>query len=145
MSRESDEYIYGTNILHSQLYIDAHLCKIECGVFGNKHLDTNKGIIYLALINYPYTYPFLQADGYHTEKGYPAKKCNQCDGSIELVRQLSIIDKRNCRDCKDIFEIETVSWSTHSFTVIDDELVRDRYFYQCPSHYGPQDQSMMFV
>ena len=108
-------------------------------------LVENKGIIYLALINYPNIYPFLQADGYHTEKGYPAKKCNQCNGSIDLVRQLSVTNKRNCRDCKDIFEIETVSWSTHSFTVIDDELVRDRYFYQCPSHYGPQDQSMMFV
>lgn len=145
MSRDSDEYIYGTNILHSRFYIDAHLCKSECGVFGNKHIETNKGIIYLAAISYPKIYPFLQADGYIAEDGYPANKCNQCNGSIDLVRQLSVIDKRNCRDCKDIFEIETVSWSTHSFTLVDNEFVRDRYYYKCPTHYGPQDPSMIFV
>lgn len=145
MSRESDEYIYGTNILHSRLYIDAHLCKLECGVFGNKHLDTGKGIIYLAIINFPEMYSLLHAEGYIVEDGYPASECNQCKGKIEFVRQLSIKAKRNCQVCENFFEIETVSWSTHSFTVVDNELVRDRYFNQCPTHYGPQDKSMMFV
>ena len=145
MSRESDEYIYGTNILHSRLYIDAHLCKLECGVFGNKHIETNKGIVYLAAISYPKIYPFLQADGYITEDGYPANECNQCKGSVELIRQLSVTTKRKCRDCNDYFYIESVSWSTHSFTVVDGELARDRYHYQCPIHYGPQDKGMMFV
>ena len=48
-------------------------------------------------------------------------------------------------DCKDYFHIETVDWSTHSFTIVDNELVRDRYYYQCPSHYGKQDRDMMFL
>ena len=57
----------------------------------------------------------------------------------------SRLEIRRCNDCDENFNIETVSWSTHSFTVVDNEFVRDRYYYQCPTHYGPQDPSMIFV
>ena len=85
------------NDLYSRLYIDAHLCRPECG-------DT-----------------------------------------IQIVRQLSSVEYRHCRDCNSGFFIETVEWTTHSFTVVDNQLARDRYYYKCPTHYGPQDPNMMFV
>ena len=85
------------NDLYSRLYIDAHLCRPECG------------------------------------------------DKVQIMRNLSEFELRRCRDCNDYFHIETVNWSTHSFTIVDNELVRDRYFYQCPSHYGKQDRDMMFL
>ena len=71
--------------------------------------------------------------------------CNQCGDRVKIIRNLSKLEKRRCRDCDDYFFIETVSWSTRSFTVIDNELERDRYYYQCPSHYGKQDKNTMFL
>ena len=71
--------------------------------------------------------------------------CNQCGDRVQIIRNLSELDRRKCKDCNDYFYIETVDWSTHSFTIVDNELVRDRYYYQCPSHYGKQDPDMMFL
>ena len=71
--------------------------------------------------------------------------CNQCGDRVKIIRNLSKLEKRRCRDCDDYFFIETVSWSTRSFTIIDNELERDRYYYQCPSHYGKQDKTTMFL
>ena len=146
MSRISDEYIYCTNMLHSRLYIDVHLCRGECGVFENKDLTTGKGIVYLAIFDLPeINYVFLQAEGYQTTRGYVAEKCNQCDGTVELLRIFSKFQDRKCRDCDDTFTIETVSYSTHSFTVVNKKLLRDRFFYQCPKHFGMQDGDMLFI
>ena len=142
MRKENDEYYKGTD-LFSRLYIDAHLCRPECGDLGEINFETGKGIVYLAAFRGPWIAAiFLQSKGYEI---ITDETCNQCGDKVQIIRNLSEIERRKCRDCKDYFHIETVDWSTHSFTIVDNELVRDRYYYQCPAHYGPQDKSMMFV
>ena len=131
------------NDLYSRLYIDAHLCKPECGDLGQINPETGKGIVYLAAFRGPWIAAiFLQSKGYEI---ITDDTCNQCGDKVQIIRNLSEFERRKCRDCKDYFHIETVDWSTYSFTIVDNELVRDRYYYQCPTHYGPQDKSMMFV
>ena len=131
------------NDLYSRLYIDAHLCRPECGDLGVIHNKTGKGIIYLTMFRGPWIVAvFIQNEGYEI---ITDELCNKCGDTIQIVRQLSSVEYRYCKDCNSRFFIETVEWSTHSFTVIDNQLARDRYFNQCPSHYGPQDESMMFV
>ena len=105
--------------------------------------ETKKGIVYLAAFRGPWIAGvFLQSKGYEI---ITDETCNQCGDRVKLVRNLSRLEIRRCKDCDENFNIETVSWSTHSFTVVDNEFVRDRYYYQCPTHYGPQDPSMIFV
>ena len=131
------------NDLYSRLYIDAHLCRPECGDLGEINFETGKGIVYLAAFRGPWIAAiFLQSKGYEI---ITDETCNQCGDKVQIIRNLSEFERRKCRDCKHYFHIETVDWSTHSFTIVDNELVRDRYYYQCPTHYGPQDKSMMFV
>ena len=131
------------NDLYSRLYIDAHLCRPECGDLGEINFETGKGIVYLAAFRGPWIAAiFLQSKGYEI---ITDETCNQCGDKVQIMRNLSEFERRKCRDCKHYFHIETVDWSTHSFTIVDNELVRDRYFYQCPTHYGPQDKGMMFV
>ena len=142
MSRESDEYNYNSD-LYSRLYIDAHLCRPECGALGVIDSETKKGIVYLAAFRGPWIAGvFLQSKGYEI---ITDETCNQCGDKVQIIRNLSEFERRKCRDCKDYFYIETVDWSTYSFTIVDNELVRDRYYHQCPTHYGPQDKGMMFV
>jgi|TARA_B100001287_G_scaffold37082_1_gene26510 hypothetical protein len=143
MSRESDEYYEYRDDLYSRLYIDAHLCRPECGDLGVIDSETKKGIIYLAAFRGPWIAGvFLQSKGYEI---ITDETCNQCGDRVKLVRNLSRLEIRRCNDCNENFNIETVSWSTHSFTVVDNEFVRDRYYYKCPTHYGPQDRDMMFL
>ena len=131
------------NDLYSRLYIDAHLCRPECGDLGQINSQTGKGIVYLAAFRGPWIAAiFLQSKGYEI---ITDETCNQCGDKVQIIRNLSEFEQRNCRDCKDYFHIETVDWSTYSFTIVDNELVKDRYYYQCPTHYGPQDKGMMFV
>ena len=131
------------NDLYSRLYIDAHLCRPECGDLGEINFETGKGIVYLAAFRGPWIAAiFLQSKGYEI---ITDETCNQCGDKVQIFRNLSEIERRKRRDCKDYFHIETVDWSTYSFTIVDNELVRDRYYYQCPTHYGPQDKGMMFV
>ena len=142
MSRASDEYNYSSD-LYSRLYIDAHLCRPECGDLGVIDSKTGKGIVYLAAFRGHWIAAvFLQSKGYEI---ITDEKCNQCGDKVKLVRNLSRLDIRKCKDCDENFKIESVSWSTHSFTVVNNQFVRDRYYYQCPTHYGPQDTSMIFV
>ena len=142
MSRESDEYNYNSD-LYSRLYIDAHLCRPECGDLGQINSETGKGIVYLAAFRGPWIAAiFFQSKGYEI---ITDETCNQCRDKVQIIRNLSELERRKCKDCKDYFYIETVNWSTHSFTIVDNELVRDRYYYQCPSHYGKQDRDMMFL
>ena len=142
MSKQNDQYNYSSD-LYSRLYIDAHLCRPECGDLGEINSETGKGIVYLAAFRGPWIAAiFLQSAGYEI---ITDETCNQCGDKGQIVRNLSEIETRKCKDCDKNFNIETVSWSTHSFTVVDNEFVRDRYYYQCPAHYGPQDKSMMFV
>ena len=134
---------FNRNDLFTRLYIDAHLCKPECGDLGEINFETGKGIVYLAAFRGPWIAAiFLQSKGYEI---ITDETCNQCGDKVQIIRNLSEFERRKCRDCKDYFNIETVDWSTYSFTIVDNELVRDRYYYQCPTHYGPQDKSMMFV
>ena len=131
------------NDLYSRLYIDAHLCRPDCGDLGQINFETGKGIVYLAAFRGPWIAAiFLQSKGYEI---ITDETCNQCGDKVQIIRNLSELDRRKCKDCNDYFYIETVDWSTHSFTIVDGELVRDRYYYQCPKHYGPQDKGMMFV
>ena len=131
------------NDLYSRLYIDAHLCKPKCGDLGEINFETGKGIVYLAAFSGPWIAAiFLQSKGYEI---ITDETCNQCGDKVQIMRNLTEFELRRCRDCNDYFHIETVNWSTHSFTIVDDELVRDRYYYKCPTHYGPQDPSMIFV
>ena len=131
------------NDLFSRLYIDAHLCRPKCGDLEQINPETGKGIVYLAAFRGPWIAAiFLQSEGYEI---ITDETCNQCGEKVQIIRNLSEIERRKCRDCKDYFYIETVDWYTYSFTIVDNELVRDRYYYQCPTHYGPQDKSMMFV
>ena len=131
------------NDLFSRLYIDAHLCRPECGDLGEINFETGKGIVYLAAFRGPWIAAiFLQSKGYEI---ITDETCNQCGDKVQIIRNLSEFERRRVRDCKDYFHIETVDWSTHSFTIVDNELVRDRYYYQCPTHYGYQDKGMMFV
>ena len=131
------------NDLYSRLYIDAHLCRPDCGDLGQINFETGKGIVYLAAFRGPWIAAiFLQSKGYEI---ITDETCNQCGDKVQIIRNLSELDRRKCKDCNDYFYIETVDWSTHSFTIVDDVLVRDRYYYQCPTHYGPQDKGMMFV
>ena len=142
MNRKIEEYMYN-NDQYTRMYIDAHLCKPECGDLGTVSNISGKGIVYLAMFKGPWIVAiFLQSKGYNIITN---ETCNQCHERVELVRVLSEFSKRKCRDCNDYFTIETVNWSTHSFTVIDGELARDRYNNQCPFHYGPQDKEMIFV
>ncbi len=129
--------------LLSRLYIDAHLCNPKCGNLGEINQETGKGIIYLAMFRGPWIVAiFLQNEGYEI---ITDEICNRCGEDILIVRELSSFEQRFCRDCNDYFTIETVTWTTHSFTVVENGLARDRYFYQCPTHYGEQDPSMIFV
>ena len=131
------------NDLYSRLYIDAHLCRPECGDLGEINFETGKGIVYLAAFRGPWIAAiFLQSKGYEI---ITDETCNQCGDKVQIIRNLSEFERRKCRDCKHYFHIETVDWSTHSFTIVDNELVRDRYYYQCPTHYGPQYKGMMFI
>ena len=131
------------NDLYSRLYIDAHLCRPECGDLGEINFETGKGIVYLAAFRGPWIAAiFLQSKGYEI---ITDETCNQCGDKVQIIRNLSEFERRKCRDCKHYFHIETVDWSTHSFTIVDNELVRDRYYYQCPTHYGPQYKCMMFI
>jgi len=131
------------NDLYSRLYIDAHLCRPECGDLGQINFQTRKGIVYLAAFRGPWIAAiFLQSKGYEI---ITDETCNQCGDKVQIIRNLSELERRKCKDCNDYFHIETVDWSTHSFTIVDNELVRDRYYYQCPSHYGKQDRDMMFL
>tara|TARA_Y100000768_G_scaffold244244_1_gene185126 strand:- start:74 stop:502 length:429 start_codon:yes stop_codon:yes gene_type:complete len=142
MSKQNDQYNYSSD-LYSRLYIDAHLCRPECGDLGEINSETGKGIVYLAAFRGPWIAAiFLQSVGYEI---ITDETCNQCGDKVQIVRNLSEIETRKCKDCDENFNIETVSWSTHSFTVVDNEFVRDRYYYQCPNHYGPQDPSLIFV
>jgi hypothetical protein len=141
MSRESDEFVHDDQ--YTRMYIDAHLCRPECGDLGTVSSEYKKGIVYLAMFKGPWIVAiFFQSKGYDI---ITDETCNQCGDQVEIVRVLSEFSKRKCRDCNDYFYIESVSWSTHSFTVVDGELARDRYYYQCPIHYGPQDKGMIFV
>ena len=134
---------FNRNDLFTRLYIDAHLCKPECGDLGEINFETGKGIVYLAAFRGPWIAAiFLQSKGYEI---ITDETCNQCRDKVQIIRNLFEFERRKCRDCKDYFHIETVDWSTYSFTIVDNELVRDRYYYQCPTHYGPQDKGMMFV
>ena len=134
---------FNRNDLFTRLYIDAHLCKPECGDLGQINSKNGKGIVYLAAFRGPWIAAILlQSKGYEI---ITDETCNQCGDKVQIIRNLSEFELRRCRDCNDYFHIETVNWSTHSFTIVDGELVRDRYYYQCPTHYGPQDKSMMFV
>ena len=119
------------------------MCRPECGALGVIDSETKKGIVYLAAFRGPWIAGvFLQSKGYEI---ITDETCNQCGDRVKLVRSLSRLEIRRCNDCNENFNIETVSWSTHSFTVVDNEFVRDRYYYKCPTHYGPQDPSMIFV
>ena len=131
------------NDLYSRLYIDAHLCRPDCGDLGQINFETGKGIVYLAAFRGPWIAAiFLQSKGYEI---ITDETCNHCGDRVQIIRNLSELDRRKCKDCNDYFYIETVDWSTHSFTIVDNELVRDRYYYKCPTHYGPQDRDMMFL
>ena len=66
--------------------------------------------------------------------------CNLCGDKVQIVRELSTISKWFCRECDDYFELETVSWSTHSFTIYGEELVRDVQLKECEKHYQSQDE-----
>ena len=119
------------------------MCRPECGDLGEIDSETKKGIVYLAAFRGPWIAGvFLQSKGYEI---ITDETCNQCGDRVKLVRNLSRLEIRRCNDCNENFNIETVSWSTHSFTVVDNEFVRDRYYYKCPTHYGPQDRDMMFL
>ena len=142
MTREDNEPNH-ENDLYSRLYIDAHLCRPQCGDLGRINSETGKGIVYLAAFRGPWIAAiFLQSKGYEI---ITDETCNQCGDRVKIIRNLSKLEKRRCRDCDDYFFIETVSWSTRSFTIIDNELERDRYYYQCPFHYGKQDKNTMFL
>ena len=131
------------NDLYSRLYIDAHLCRPDCGDLGQINFETGKGIVYLAAFRGPWIAAiFLQSKGYEI---ITDETCNQCGDKVQIIRNLSKLDRRKCKDSNDYIYIETVDSSTHSFTIVDNELVRDRYYYQCPSHYGKQDRDMMFL
>ena len=131
------------NDLYSRLYIDAHLCRPDCGDLGQINFETGKGIFYLGAFRGPWIAAiFLQSKGYEI---ITDETCNQCGDRVQIIRNLSELDRRKCKDCNDYFYIETVDWSTHSFTIVDNELVRDRYYYKCPTHNGPQDRDMIFL
>ena len=80
---------------------------------------------------------FLQNEGYDI---ITDELCNLCGDKVQIVRELSTISKRFCRECDDYFELETVSWSTHSFTIYGEEIVRDVQLTECEKHYQSQDE-----
>ena len=127
--------------LYSRIYIDAHLCREECGSLGIVNQKHQKGIVYLAMFRGPWLAAiFLQNEGYDN---ITDEICNLCGDKVQIVRELSTISKRFCRECDDYFELETVSWSTHSFTIYGEELVRDVQLTECEKHYTPQDELLI--
>ena len=124
--------------LYSRIYIDAHLCRKECGSLGIVNQKYQKGIVYLAMFKGPWLAAiFLQNEGYDN---ITDEICNLCGDKVQIVRELSTVSKRFCRRCDDYFELETVSWSTHSFTIYGEELVRDVQLEKCEKHYQSQDE-----
>ena len=120
------------------IYIDAHLCKKECSSLGIVNQKYDKGVIYLALYKGPWLVTtFLQNNGYVNTN---LLTCNLCNRKVQLVRKTSELQRRFCRICNDFFTLETVSWSTHSFTVYHNQLVRDKQLSECEKHYSHQDE-----
>mgnify|MGYP001166871738 FL=1 len=124
--------------LYSRIYIDAHLCRKECGSLGIVNQKYQKGIVYLAMFKGPWLAAiFLQNEGYDN---ITDEICNLCGDKVQIVRELSTISKRFCRRCDDYFELETVSWSSFSFTIYGEEIVRDVQLSECKKHYTHQDE-----
>ena len=126
------------NDLYSRIYIDAHLCKPQCSDLQNIDYKSGKGVIYLTMFRGPWIVAiFMQNNGYNI---ITDEICNHCGERVEILRTLSEKSKRKCTDCNDYFILETVSWSTHSFTIYNNKLVRDKQLSQCEKHYIEQDE-----
>jgi len=137
LSRASDEYFHD-NSIDVRIHIDAHLCKPECGNLGTVNQEYNKGVVYLAIYKGPLLAGiFLQNEGYDSKN---ADICNLCESKIQIVRKIGELNNRYCRLCEDYFYLEIVTWTTHSFTIYGNQIVRDKQLSECEKHYQPQDE-----
>ena len=101
------------NDLYSRLYIDAHLCRPECGDLGQINSQTGKGIVYLAAFRGPWIAAiFLQSKGYEI---ITDETCNQCGDKVQIIRNLSELEEGNVKIVTIIFILKLlIGLLTHS-------------------------------
>ena len=66
--------------------------------------------------------------------------CNLCESKVQIVRKIGELNHRYCRLCEDYFYLEIVTWTTHSFTIYGNQIVRDKQLSECEKHYQPQEE-----